>query len=99
MSRLLKFERSDHTVLARSIQEIEATRFDQEGKTLAPNGQFEVEGGEEEEDDEEGEQDENSPHNAKAALESSLSSIGSPSPSLKSLPSPDQVIISDDNRE
>jgi len=75
----------------RSIQEIEATRFDQEGKTLAPNGQFEVEGGgEEEDDDEDGEQDENSPHNAKAALESSLSSIGSPSPSLKSLPSPDQ---------
>merc|ERR1711962_320717 len=75
----------------RSIQEIEATRFDQEGKTLAPNGQFEEEGGgEEEEDDEDGEQDENSPHNAKAALESSLSSIGSPSPSLKSLPSPDQ---------
>ena len=99
MSRLLKFERSDHTVLARSIQEIEATRFDQEGKTLAPNGHFEVEGGEEEDDDEDGEQDENSPHNAKAALESSLSSIGSPSPSLKSLPSPDQVTISDDNRE
>ena len=94
MSRLLKFERSDHTGLARSIQEIEATRFDQEGKTLAP-GQFEVEGGgEEEDDDEDGEQDENSPHNAKAALESSLSSIGSPSPSLKSLPSPDQVTIS-----
>ena len=92
MSRQLKCERSDHTVLARSIQEIEATRFDQEGKTLAPNGQFEEEGGgEEEEDDEDGEQDENSPHNAKAALESSLSSIGSPSPSLKSLPSPDQV--------
>ena len=103
MSHQSKVERSDerHTVLARSIQEIEATRFDQEGKTLAPNGQFEVEGGggEEDDDDEDGEQDENSPHNAKAALESSLSSIGSPSPSLKSLPSPDQVIISDDNRE
>ena len=73
-------------------------RFDQEGKTLAPNGQFEEEGGGEEEDDDD-EQDENSPHNAKAALESSLSSIGSPSPSLKSLPSPDQVTISDDTRE
>ena len=102
MSRQSKVERSDerHTVLVRSIQEIEATRFDQEGKTLAPNGQFEVEGGgEEDDDDEEGEQDENSPHNAKSALESSLSSIGSPSPSLKSLPSPDQVTTSDDNWE
>ena len=104
MSCQLKVARSDddhYTLLARSIQEIEATRFDQEGKTLAPNGQFEVEGGggEEDDDDEDGEQDENSPHNAKAALESSLSSIGSPSPSLKSLPSPDQVNISDDNRE
>ena len=100
MSRLLKVERTDdhHTLLARSIQEIEATRFDQEGKTLAPNGQFEEEGGGEEEDDDD-EQDENSPHNAKAALESSLSSMGSPSPSLKSLPSPDQVTISDDNWE
>ena len=99
MSRLLKVVRTDdhHTLLTRSIQEIEATRFDQEGKTLAP-GQFEVEGGGEEEDDDD-EQDENSPHNAKAALESSLSSIGSPSPSLKSLPSPDQVTISDDNWE
>ena len=99
MSRLLKVVRTDdhHALLARSIQEIEATRFDQEGKTLAPNGQFEVEGGGEEDDDDE--QDENSPHNAKAALESSLSSIGSPSPSLKSLPSPDQVTISDDNWE
>ena len=101
MSRQSKVERSDerHTVLVRSIQEIEATRFDQEGKTLAPNGQFEVGGGEEDDDDEAGEQDENSPHNSKSALESSLSSIGSPSPSLKSLPSPDQVTTSDDNWE
>jgi len=65
----------------RSIQEIEATRFDQEGKTVPASGQYG--------DDEEG--GEESPlADAKGALESSLSSLGSPSPSLQSLPSPDQ---------
>lgn len=73
----------------RSIQEIEATRFDQEGKTVPPTGQFEGRREEEEEQDE-GDDEENSPHDAKGALESSLSSLGSPSPSLHSLPSPDQ---------
>ena len=90
MSRQSTVERSDHTALARSIQEIEATRFDQEGKTVPPTGQFEGRRGEEEEQDE-GDDEENSPHDAKGALESSLSSLGSPSPSLHSLPSPDQV--------
>jgi len=72
----------------RSIQEIEATRFDQEGKTVPASGQFDTRGGEDEGDHD---GDENSPlHDAKGALESSLSSLGSPSPSLQSLPSPDQ---------
>ena len=75
--------------LFRSIQEIEATRFDQEGKTVPATGQFESRRAEEERDD--GDDEENSPHDAKGALESSLSSLGSPSPSLQSLPSPDQV--------
>ena len=76
----------------RSIQEIEATRFDQEGKTVPASGQFDARGGEDE-GDRDG--DENSPlHDAKGALESSLSSLGSPSPSLLSLPSPDQVVSS-----
>ena len=75
--------------LFRSIQEIEATRFDQEGKTVPATGQFESRRADEERD--EGDDEENSPHDAKGALESSLSSLGSPSPSLQSLPSPDQV--------
>ena len=75
--------------LFRSIQEIEATRFDQEGKTVPATGQFESRRAEEERD--EGDDEETSPHDAKGALESSLSSLGSPSPSLQSLPSPDQV--------
>ena len=73
-------------ILFRSIQEIEATRFDQEGKTVPATGQFEIREGGGGGDDEE-----NSPQDAKGALESSLSSLGSPSPSLQSLPSPDQV--------
>ena len=78
--------------LFRSIQEIEATRFDQEGKTVPASGQFDTRGGEDEGDHD---GDENSPlHDAKGALESSLSSLGSPSPSLQSLPSPDQVVSS-----
>ena len=79
-----KFISSIIDFVPRSIQEIEATRFDREGKTVPATGQFDGGRGEDEE--------EHSPHDTKGALESSLSSLGSPSPSLQSLPSPDQVV-------